>query len=1254
MWIRFINDDTAYVPIQWSWMDPQLVALSLAVSVLSAMLALFLACRARQGHHRHWSQAAGVLSLGGGIWGMHFIGMQAFAPCSASSFSPLHSALSVLPSLLAAWFVILTLTRPQRHWGRVLASGLVLGLGVVIMHFWGMHASEAARYMDYAPMGLALALALGAALATFAVTVFCRMQDIGASTRSITLLSGSVMGFSTACMHYIAMDAIHMSLGPDLSNSAPIASHWTLLTISAAACLLLGLALLALNIALRWRQLFSQIRRSEARLRTVVDTAVDGIIMIEGNGSIVAFNPAAERLLGWKAEEVMGRNVSMLMPAPHQGAHDGYLKRHLETGHTSIIGSGREVQALHKNGEWVDVRLAVGPVAQADQPLFVGFLTDIRQRKAMESSLLQSEEQLRTLISNIPGVTFRRTADALWHPVFLSTPVKALTGWPAEALLADTLHMGRMLLESDRAHIQRTVSEALHMGVPYTCEYRLRHRDGSLRWVTESGRGVHDAQGRLRWIDGVLIDNTDTKARNAEFEGTVAAINRAVAVVEYSMDGRVLRANPNFLQLFGYTLDEVQGQHFQLFCLDMPGVQARTARMWRTLQRGEHVSIEFQARPKTNRLLWIQTSLSPILDASGQPIRITQLITDITASRTLAQALLQAKDKAEAAAAARSTFLANMSHEIRTPMNAIIGFSEALLDTQLRPSQQRYVETVYRSARSMLRLLNDILDTTKLDKGAVSLEMHDFSVADVCNLVLGTQRIQAEKKGLQLLLHIHPEVPPYLQGDALRIQQIVTNLMGNAVKFTEHGHVRLEVGYLQGVLHLRIQDTGIGIATDKLEHIFAPFAQADATTTRRFGGTGLGTTISRQLAQLMGGEIAVRSQLGKGTEFHVSLPVKLGKAPQALALPDIAPLPVLQILGVDDVPQNLELLQVVMRRYGHTVHWAHHGLEALQLRQTQSFDLILMDLQMPHMDGLEAARAIRSWEAATAAPRIPIIALSASVLEQDRIASDVAGMDGFAAKPLEPHQLLLEMARVLQTLAPLQPPLPLPATPSAIATQADTGFPMDGSTADWATGLQLWGGAEPLRAAWARFMAEQHHRFQELRTLAEHQDWDTAGAIVHRMRGAAGNLALPQLHAVLGAMEASARAHHTEAFHQQLPSLAQALAQVEALLRATARPAAPPAGGPMAAPTAGPSLMSAEVLHHALGSLQMLASALQAGEIDSQALLRLDQSLPAHQLTALKAALDVFDMDQALLCVQNLLHALSPIAPRNAPDAAQP
>jgi len=514
MWIRFLSDDIAYVPMQWAWMDPQMVLMSICVSVLTAMLALWCGKRAQgapQTYLRLLYQANGTLALGLGIWAMHFIGMRAFAPCSEGGLSQWHTVMSTIPSLLASAIVMHTLSLPHLSWLRMLLSGLAMGLGVGTMHFWGMFASAPAREMGYDPWGLAVALSLGMGMAIFSLLVYGRMQSIRAATWKTVVLSGCIMGAATACLHYIAMDAIYLPMSSKVQGDSEDGS-FSFLIVGTAVCLIVGLFLLALNIALRWHHLFTQIQRSEARLRAVVETAVDGIVMIEGDGRVCAFNPAAERLLGWRAQEVMGRNVSMLMPAPHQQAHDGYLQRYLLTGQANIIDSGREVQARHKNGELVDIRLAVGRVAQVDQPLFVGFLTDIRQRKCMEKSLLRSEEQHRTLISNMPGVVFRRTSDALWQPLFLSTQVLALTGWSAQALLegAEVQMMG-LILPEDAERLRQAVNQALDDGEAYRCEYRLLHRDGSIRWISESGQGVYDAQGHLLWLDGVLIDTRRSK-----------------------------------------------------------------------------------------------------------------------------------------------------------------------------------------------------------------------------------------------------------------------------------------------------------------------------------------------------------------------------------------------------------------------------------------------------------------------------------------------------------------------------------------------------------------------------------------------------------------------------------------------------------------------------------------------------------------------------------------------------------------------
>jgi len=309
-------------------------------------------------------------------------------------------------------------------------------------------------------------------------------------------------------------------------------------------------------------------------------------------------------------------------------------------------------------------------------------------------------------------------------------------------------------------------------------------------------------------------------------------------------------------------------------------------------------------------------------------------------------------------------------------------------------------------------LLNDILDTAKLDYGAVELEVEPFSLKDSCRQTLAMVAVLAEEKGLDLQLDYPAHMPESFLGDRVRLQQILINLIGNAVKFTEQGQVRVVCRYQADVVQIAVQDTGIGIEQDRLAKIFEPFVQADASMTRRFGGTGLGTTIARQLAELMGGRIEASSQEGVGSEFRVELPLALHRSGTVALLQSTVALEPLHVLLVDDVSQNLDLLAVLLSKGGHTCVTAVDGLEAVEKFQQDHFDVILMDMQMPVMDGLQATQAIRLIEAEASLPRTPIIAVTANAMEADREAALRAGMDGFVAKPVQQNALYAEMRRL--------------------------------------------------------------------------------------------------------------------------------------------------------------------------------------------------------------------------------------------------
>ena len=1214
MFESFFESGLAHDPLLWQQHDPWLVALSLCVSMGASMVALHLAAMARRAHSaaaRHIAVGTGAMALGCGVWAMHFIGMLAYAVCANSRFDPAITALSMLPSVSASWVALRLLAQPRPQAVAIASSGLLVGAGIGAMHYIGMSASSVSPFMRYDPLGFMTSVVVAVLLAMLALWVrFGLKRQALRSPLLATLLGGVVMGLAIAGMHYCGMAALRLTSFTGESPTAIEATAPQSLVI-ALVVMVLSLLVIALNVGLRYRQMLHQTQRSESRLRAVVDTAVDGIIMIDGHGIVKSFNGAAEKMLGWSAGQVIGQNIRMLMPEPHQSAHDSYLATHLNTGRTRIIGQGREVEALAKDGRLVPIRLAVGRVHLQDEALFVGFLTDISARRAMEQSLRRSEEQLRSLMGNIPGVTFRCRNDSDWSMLFVSAPVLELTGWQPADFTEGRVRFGALIHPEDAEYVRLVLDDAIERQVAYLIEYRIVHRSGSLHWVSESGRIVYDESDQVQWIDGVIVDITTNKARNAEFEGTVAALDRALAVAEFDLKGCVLAANSNFLSLMGYTLDEVIGRHHSFFTPLDQRDDPHYAQMWKRFAQGEPMEGEYQRMGNHGRALWLQCSYNPIFGVDGKPVKVIKFATDLTRRRAMEQELRRAKERAELAAAARSTFLATMSHEIRTPMNAIIGFTETLLDSSLDTAQRRQLGTVHHSARSMLRLLNDILDTAKLEKGAVELEIDDFSWRELCEQILGSMRIAAQKKGLDLRLDYPEGMPEFFRGDALRIQQVLVNLLGNAVKFTEQGHVQLSVRYVDGALHLDVLDTGIGITPAQIERIFDPFAQADASTTRRFGGTGLGTTISRQLVELMQGQIAVQSQEGVGSVFSVRLPLPLGTTPKTKLLQPVRTLPSLRVLAVDDVANNLELLQITLGRGNHHVTLAHGGEEAVQLCATQRFDLVLMDLQMPEVDGFEATRRIRALELTTGQRPTPIIALSASVLEADRRNARAAGMDGFADKPIELARLYAEMARVLG-LRPERAPLPT-AAPAAPPTAAPI---------DWERGLQLWAEAPLLREALERFMQENQGQISHLQEQAATAQWSELGQRAHRLRGAAGNLGLSPLYALLSALEAQARAEDgagARAIIGLLPSAWDGIAQ--ALQSAASIPAPSPASQPTAW-----RLSSAEAT---LSILTTVRQALARGELPEAALHELRQTLPALWLEPLREAIDAFDFDQA-------------------------
>jgi PAS domain S-box-containing protein len=1191
--------------------NPWLVGLSLAIAMFTSGMALQVAGMARLSDNRLYRQVAlitGSLALGGGVWAMHFIGMLAFQLCARVDYAPGLTLLSLLPSLGASWVALQLLVRRTISRFQLVTSGVLVGAGIGAMHYSGMAAMQMAPLLRYDPYWFALSILVAVVLAILALWVRFGLRGRLSSGKAI-MASGVVMGLAIAGMHYTGMAAARFIGSTEALDQQSNADSVFIALAVALITVTLTVFVAATNGLLRYRQLFRQMQGSESRLRAILETAVDGIVIIDDQGVIEGTNPAVERMYGWGKGELIGRHINTVIPESyHQGFLD-YLPRLMREGRSDIIGGSREVEALRKDGSLLPIRLAIGLVNLPGKTLYVGFVSDISERKSIEQALRESEQQYRSLIGNIPGVSFRCLLDDDWTMLFISDAVEKLTGWTADDFMSQRKSISSLYHPEDFQIVAEEVLAAIGQGRNYTVEYRLYDRQGVEHWIWESGSAVLDEHGEPKWIDGVLLDITDSKLRNAEFESTVTAIRRALLVVEFDLQGNILDANQNFLDLMGYRLEEIQGRHHRMFCAQDFAESQEYADFWAQLGRGELDSGEYLRLAKGGREVWIQASYNPIFDADGKPFKVIKFATDLSQRREMEEALRDAKEVAELAAAAKTTFLANMSHEIRTPMNAVIGFTELLLDSVLNEHQRRHLGTVRQAARSLLGLLNDILDTAKLERGAVELENRDLSLRELCAQVCDSLRLGAEAKGLSLSLDYQESLGDYFKGDSLRIQQVLTNLVGNAVKFTESGWVRLEVSGVPGQVHFAVRDSGIGIAEDRLQHIFDPFAQADASMSRRFGGTGLGTTIARQLTELMGGSITVESRLGAGSVFHVQLPLQAGVEQLGERSGAARLLPALNILAADDVAQNIELLSLTLGALGHRVTTAGDGEQALAAFVGGRFDVLLMDVQMPRMDGLEATRRIRRHEQAHGLRATPIIALTASVLEQDRRAAREAGMDGFASKPLEMDKLLAEIARVIGLA---------PAVEQAVAVDVSADLAID-----WPRGIQLWGSQQATAAAIRRFLDEHAGSCAEVARLLQGNHCEAAIELVHRLRGAAGNLALLRSSRLAGQLEHALKGAIPASVDELLAALQAALAAlpVELPLPATVQESSA---------SAMPAAELAELVEHA-------RAALRHGELDEDALQRLSAALPARQAHALEGAINDFDFERADALLAELL-----------------
>jgi PAS domain S-box-containing protein len=614
--------------------------------------------------------------------------------------------------------------------------------------------------------------------------------------------------------------------------------------------------------------------------------------------------------------------------------------------------------------------------------------------------------------------------------------------------------------------------------------------------------------GEVVGVSALARDITVQRDSEIRFTELFETIQEGVYFCDH--EGTLLDVNPAMVRLLGYTRrGELVGTNIGKLYFDMPEnpfPERKQKNLSASLTR------EITLRRKDGTPIICIDNSNAVGDAFGRMIRHQGTLVDITVRKRSEEELQKAKEAAEAANMAKSAFLAHMSHEIRTPMNAVIGMAELALDTDLTLEQREYLSMVRESGKSLLRLINDILDFSKIEAGKLELDLTDFSLRQSASEMAKILGVRARQKGLELNVEISPEVPDDLLGDPGRLRQVLSNLVDNAIKFTERGSVVLKVEKDSPSgedvrLHFSVADSGIGIPEEKQQLIFEAFAQADNSTTRKFGGTGLGLSISSRLVQLMSGKIWVESEANRGSTFHFTASFGLqkertksahsqggvrGSAPATSRLPDSKGRSELRILLVEDNAINQILAQRLVQMRGDQIVVAGNGREALAALDREKFDLILMDVQMPEMSGIEVTQAIREIEKKTGG-HVPIIATTASAMKEDREHCLAAGMDAYISKPIERDLFF-------NTIAAL-------TGDSSERGRAQTDIQPFDPVFDVAAALDSLGGdSELLREVAGIFLSQTPKHMEKIRKAVSERDAKLLDRGAHALKGSAANL----------------------------------------------------------------------------------------------------------------------------------------------------
>jgi PAS domain S-box-containing protein len=763
---------------------------------------------------------------------------------------------------------------------------------------------------------------------------------------------------------------------------------------------------------------------------------------------VAVLAPAVSLLFRWPLWPVLGDYLPHMtfLPAVALAAYYGGLRPGLLATLLSALAADSFLLSTESALEISFSHIAGGFCLFLMTGMILSVLSESLHRARRR--VVANERRYAVTLSSIGDAVIATDNEA--RVTFMNPVAEALTAWPcAEAIGKPLTDVFRIVNEETRQPVEDPAAKVLKLGtvVGLANHTALISRDGREVLIDDSGAPIID--DRLAIIGVVLVFRDTTLRRQAETADALRKGEQHWRSLTEALPQLVWAATPDgacdyfSMQWTQYTgIPEIHLLGWQWLDVLHPDDRQATRQLWTDSVAGRGpYDVEYRVRRIDGEYRWFKTRGVPIRNSEGSIFKWFGTCTDITDGKLAAEELRLAKEAAESANRAKDEFLANVSHEIRTPMNAILGMTNLALDTPLTDDQRQCLKTVKSAADNLLGIINALLDFSKIEAGKLELEPADFSLRAALGETLQTLAVRARTKGLKLVSQVQPEVPDALVGDAGRLRQVLLNLVGNAIKFTQGGEVVVECrlqngdcrleesgtsGNLQSAicnLQFSVKDTGIGIASDNQEKIFRAFEQEDNSTTRKYGGTGLGLTIATRLVALMGGAITVDSVPGRGSTFaftaqfgHRSHSTEPASSPQSTHPSSLTTS--LHILVAEDNDFNAQLLEQLLTRRGHHVRLTNNGRKALSVAEEEAFDLLLLDIHMPELDGFQVIQAIRERERSTC-EHLPVVALTARSRQEDRDRCLAAGMDDYLAKPIQAPELWAAIDRVVGARPPV-------------------------------------------------------------------------------------------------------------------------------------------------------------------------------------------------------------------------------------------